>query len=176
MIIRAPRLAFVFLLCVFPCAAQTGTVTFYSIELSVKQQVKTAVAPVGMASYTGWLFDGDKKMAHAKRGQFMTFHLPAGTHEFVADYSSKGPVKKPCMPPHCLSLEIAGGSHYCVRLSAKDVNTIVVPILVVSSRIEQLPCGEAFQEAGKYKRIELKRVDSAAQTLLDVSPDFPRDN
>jgi hypothetical protein len=32
---------------VCPCAAQIGTVTFYSINLSAKQQVKAAVSPVG---------------------------------------------------------------------------------------------------------------------------------
>lgn len=30
---------------VLPCAAQTGTVGFYSIDLSVKLQVKVALAP-----------------------------------------------------------------------------------------------------------------------------------
>ena len=39
-----------------PCLAQTGTVTFYSIGLSAKQQVKVAVVPVGTVPFTGWLF------------------------------------------------------------------------------------------------------------------------
>jgi hypothetical protein len=158
------------------CSAQTGTVTFYSIQLSAGQQAKVALSPVGTVAFTGWLFDGDKKLVHAARGRFMTFQLPAGPHDFSTPYKSKGPGKKPCAPMDCLHLEVGSGSHYCVRLSAKDVNTIVIPLSFVNSRIEQVSCHDAFQEAGKYKRIDLKRVDSGAQALLDPSMEFPRDN
>ncbi len=162
--------------CVHPCAAQTGTVTFYSIDLSVGKQIKTALTPVGTVAFTGWLFDGDKKMVHAARGRFMTFQLPAGLHVFTVPWKSKGPGKKPCMPRDCLRLDVAGGNRYCVRLSAKDVNTIVAPLMFLDSRIEEVPCQEALQEAGKYKRIDLKRVDPAVQPELDPSPDFPKSN
>lgn len=161
---------------VLPCAAQTGTVTFYSIDLSVKKQVKVALTPVGTVAFTGWLFDGDKKMAHATRGRFMTFQLSAGPHDFWVPYKSKGPGKKPCMPMDCLRLDVASDRHYCVRMSAKDVNTIVIPLMFVDSRIEEVPCQQAAQEAGHYKRIDVKRVDPAVQPELDPSPDFPKYN
>jgi hypothetical protein len=169
-------LALAFLGFVFPSAAQTGTVTFYSINLSSKKQVKTAVTPVGTVPFTGWLFDGDKRLVHASRGRFMSFQLPAGPHDFTVPYKSKGAGKKPCQPMDCLHLDVESGRHYCVRLSAKDVNPIVVPIMFVDSRIEQVSCQDASQEAGKYKRIDLKRVEPAVRSALDASPDFPREN
>lgn len=168
--------ALAFLGFVFPACAQTGTVTFYSINLSAKKQVKTALTPVGRVAFTGWLFDGDKRVAHATRGRFMTFQLPAGTHNFTVPYKSTGPGKKPCQPKDCLHLDIESGRHYCVRLSAEDVNPIVVPIMFLDSRIEQVSCPDAFQEAGDYKRIDLKRVEPTFQSALDASPDFPRGN
>ncbi len=158
---------------VFSSAAQTGTVTFYSIDLSAKQQVKVALSPVGTVAFTGWLFDGDKRLVHATRGRFMKFAFPAGTHEFTVPYKAKGPGKKACQPMDCLHLDIESGGHYCVRLSAKDVNAIIVPFGLLDSRIEEVSCQAAFREAGKYKRVDLKRVEPAARSALDASPDFP---
>ena len=112
---------------VVPCAGQTGSVTFYSIDLSVKQQVKVALAPVRMVAFTGWLFDGDKKLAHATRGRFMTFEVSAGPHLFTVPYKAKPPDPKDCGPQDCLHLDVESGHRYCVRLSAKDVNAVVVP-------------------------------------------------
>jgi hypothetical protein len=169
-------LVLAFLGFVFPSGAQTGTVTFYSINLSAKKQIKTALAPVGTVPFTGWLFDGDKRLAHATRGRFMSFQLPAGSHDFTVPYKSKGPGRKPCQPTDCLQLEVESGRHYCVRLSAKDVNPIIVPIMFVDSRIEQVSCHEASQEAAKYKRIDLKRVEPALRSALDASPEFPPEN
>jgi hypothetical protein len=105
-------LALAILSFVFPSAAQTGSVTFYSIDLSAKKQVKTALAPVGTVPFTGWLFDGDKRLAHATRGR----------------------------------LDMETGTHYCVRLSAEDVNPVVGPIIFVDSGIDQVPCQEASQD------------------------------
>jgi hypothetical protein len=144
--------AFALLGCILPSAAQTGTVAF-----------------------TGWLFDGDKRLAHAARGRFMQFQIPAGAHEFRALYKSAGRGNKGCQPKDCLQLSVESGGHYCVRLSAKEVNAMVVPIMFVDSRIELVSCQEAFQEAGQYKRIDLARVEAALRSELDVSPDFPRE-
>jgi len=169
-------LALAFFSFVFPSCAQNGTVTFYSINLSAKKQVKIALTPVGTVPFTGWLFDGDRKLAHATRGRFMSVQLPAGPHDFTVPYKSKGPGKKPCQPMDCLHLYVESGRHYCVRLSAKDMNPIIVPIVFVKSMIEQVSCQEASQEAGKYKRIDLKRVEPGLRSALDASPDFPREN
>lgn len=156
--------------------AQTGTVTFYSIDLSAKKQVQTALAPVGTVAFTGWLFDDHSRVAHAARGRFMKFQLPAGPHNFSVPYKSSGPGNKPCQPMDCLHLEVESGKEYCVRLSAKDVNPIVVPIMVVDSRIEQVSCREASQEAGKYKPINLTRVEPTFRPALDSSSNFPLEN
>lgn len=165
-----------FLGSVCPAAAQMGTITFYSIDVSAKKGVEIALTPVGTVAFTGWLFDGDKSLAHATRGRFMTFRIPAGPHNFTVPYKSKGPGKKPCRPVDCLHLDVESGTHYCVRLSARDVNPIVVPIMFLDSRIEQVSCKDAAREAGKYKQLDPKRVDPAVRSALDTSPDFPREN
>lgn len=154
-----------------PCAAQTGTVTFYSYALTPKQQAKAAVVPVGTTSFTGWLYDGNKRMAHASRGRFITFQLAAGGHDFVTSYKSNRPGKT------SLHLDIESGGHYCVRLSARYVSpTPGLLIAFVDSKIEQISCQQAVQEADGYKRIDLKRVDPAVQAELDTSSTFPREN
>jgi hypothetical protein len=154
-----------------PCLAQTGTVTFYSIGLSAKQQLKSTIVPVGTAPFTGWLFDGNQRMAHAQRESFMTFHLAAGEHQFTVPYDSKDPGKT------ALHLKVEDGSHYCIRLSAKyKSGSPLLPIAFLDSQIEQVPCQQALKEAGGYKPIDVKRVESAVRTELDSSPSFPKDN
>lgn len=175
-LLRVSPVALAFWGFVVPAGAQTGTVTFYSIDLSIKKQFKVALAPVGTVAFTGWLFDGDKRVGHARRGRFLKLQLPAGPHDFTVPYKSKGPGRGPCQPMNCLHLDVESGRHYCVRLSAKDVNPIVVPIMVLDSRIEQVPCQQASQEAGKYKRLDLKRVEPAFRSVLDAAPDFPGDD
>jgi hypothetical protein len=154
-----------------PCAAQSGTVTFYSYALRPKQQLRAAVVPVGTTSFAGWLYDGNKKMAHASAGRFMTFQLEVGRHEFFASNKSKDPGKT------SLHLDIESGGRYCVRLSAKYVSS--APVLLIAfldSKIEQTPCQQAVQEADGYKRIDFKRVEPAVQAELDTSSTFPREN
>jgi hypothetical protein len=153
-----------------PCFAQTGTVTFYSIGLSPAQQVKVALVPAGAGPFTGWLFDGSQRMAHAQRGRFIAFHLATGEHQFTVPYKSSGPGKT------ALNLTVLGGGYYCVRLTAKYVNWIVAPVSFVDSRIEQVPCQQALKEAGGYKRIDIDRVDPPVRTELDSSVTFPRGN
>lgn len=154
----------------FPCAAQTGTVTFYSIGLSAKEQVKAAVVPVGIVPFTGWLFDGNQKMVHAQRERFVVFHTRAGEHQFAVSYDSKSPGKT------VLHLKVDAGSHYCVRLSAKyKSGAPLIPVVaLVNGQIEQVSCQEALNEAGSYKPTDVDRVDSAVQTQLESSPSFPK--
>ena len=154
-----------------PVAAQTGTVTFYSYALTPKQQAKAAVVPVGTTSFTGWLYDGDRRMAHASRGRFMTFQLATGGHDFFTSYKSNRPGKT------SLHLDVESGGHYCVRLSAKYVSpTPGLLIAFVDSKIEQISCQQAVQEAGDYKQIHPKRVETAVRAELDTSSTFPREN
>jgi hypothetical protein len=156
-----------------PCFGQagTGTVTFYSIGLSAKEQLKVAVVPTGIVPFVGWLFDGDQIMAHTQRGRFITFHLAAGEHKFTAEYDSSVPGKTP------LHLTVEGGGHYCVRLSARyRSGSILVPIATVHSQIEQVSCQQAVTEAGHNKRIDLKRVEPAVRAEVDNSASFTNEN
>lgn len=155
-----------------PCPAQTGTVTFYSIALSAKQEIRDAVMPVGTAPYTGWLFDGDQRMAHAQRGRFMTFQLAAGEHQFTVPYHSNGLGKT------TLHLKIEDGDHYCIRLSAKYLSgSPFLPVVaLLDSQIDLVTCQQALKEAGSYKPIEVKRVDPAVRKELESSLSFPNDN
>jgi hypothetical protein len=71
------------------CFAQTGTVTFYSYSPSLAQSIKTGLIPPGSrVSFTGWLFDGDKKIMHAAQGRFVTLRLTAGGHDLAAKYKA----------------------------------------------------------------------------------------
>jgi hypothetical protein len=154
-----------------PSIAQTGTVTFYSIGLSAKEAVKDTVVPVGTVPFTGWLFDGDQRLAHVQRGRFVSFHLAEGEHQFTVPYHSDRPGKT------VLNLKVESDGHYCVRLYAKYVSaSVVAPVAFVDSQIEQVSCQQALKEAGSYKPIDLKRVDPAAQTKLEGSPNFPTGN
>lgn len=151
-----------------PCIAQMGTVTFYSIGLSAKDAVKDAVVPVGTVPFTGWLFDGDQRLAHVQRGRFVSFHLAEGEHQFTVPYHSNRPGKT------VLNLKVESDGHYCVRLYAKYVSgSVLVPVAYFDSQIEQVSCQQALKEAGSYRPIDLKRVDPAAQTKLEDSPSFP---
>ena len=153
--------------------AQTdkASVTFYSIRHSAKQQLKDAVVPVGTIPFTGWLFDGDQKLAHVQRGRFMTFHLAAGEHRFTVPYHSNRPGTTP------LLLKVESGQHYCFRLSAKYKSaSILLPAAVVDSQIEQVDCQQAQKEAGQYERIDLKRIDPAIRAELETSTSFSIEN
>jgi hypothetical protein len=155
--------------CAFPCAAQTGTVTFYSYATTVKEQVESAPGG-GTLSFVGWLYDGTRKMAHTSRGRFMTFKVSEGEHNFGITFSSKKPGKT------SLPLMVESGKHYCVRLSAKNLTPLLVPIAVLDLKIQQVSCTQAVQEASTYKRIDLKRVEPALQADLDAAASFPQED
>jgi hypothetical protein len=164
------RLAFLFAAgLAFPCAAQTGTVTFYSYASNAKQQVEAVAVPATL-TFPGWLYDGNRRMAHSSRGRFMTFRVPAGEHDFRISFNSKKPGKT------SLHLIVEDGKHYCVRLSMKNLTPLVVPIGVFDLKIEEVLCTLAIQEAGAYKPIDLKRVEPAARADLDTSSSFPQGN
>ncbi|HEX3437972.1 MAG TPA: hypothetical protein VHT24_14480 [Pseudacidobacterium sp.] len=154
-----------------PCCAQTGTVTFYSIEAGAAQQYAGALVPFGKAPFTGFLYDGSQQMAHARGGRFVTFRLLAGEHQFSASYRSLDPGDP------SVHLNVEDGGQYCVRLSANyKSGSIVMPIAVVHSAVQQVPCDQALKEAGRYKQLELKRIDAPARIRLVSSQTFPRNN
>ena len=153
---------------ILPCHAQTGVVTFYSIHPGAGQQIADEFVPFGRAPFAGLLYDGSQRMAHARGGRFMTFRLPAGEHQFSASYHSLSPGDP------SVHLKVEPGGHYCVRLSANyKSGSIVVPLAVFHSDIEQVPCDAASKEAGSYKQLELKRIEAAERTKLVSSQAFP---
>jgi hypothetical protein len=118
-------------------------------------------------AFTGWLFDGDKRIAHWSRGRFMTLRLAVGGHDFSVPYKSRGPEKT------ALHLDIENGRHYCVRLSARVLSPVLVPVAIVDSRIEALPCQKAVEETGRFKPLDLKRIEAAVRGDVETSPTFP---
>jgi hypothetical protein len=150
------------------CFAQTGTVTFYSAGFPVKDVLKTVVVPVGTEPFGGWLFDGQKRLAHARGSRFITFHLTPGPHSFSATYRSSKPGSATAL------IDIQADHHYCVRLSTKYVNYYIAGLGSVAGKIEQVPCQQAFQEAGTTKPLEAKRVEPTAQPEWDTSASFPK--
>jgi hypothetical protein len=100
----------------------------------------------------------------------MTFHLTPGPHSFSATYGSGKPGSAIAL------IDIQADYHYSVRLSARYVNYYVVALSSVAGRIDQLPCQQAFQEAGTTKPLEAKRVEPAARLRLDSSASFPKED
>lgn len=151
-----------------PCFGQTGTVTFYSIQPGVGQQIRDAFVPFGNAPFTGLLYDGSQRMAHATRGRFMSFRVPIGEHQFSASYHSLDPGDP------AVHFDVEDGHYYCVRLSANyKSGTAVLPVAVVHSVIELVPCGEALKEARQYKPLQTNRVEPAVRTELLSFRSFP---
>lgn len=161
-------LVFAAVAAVVPCAAQSGTVTFYSIGMSAGQAIRDELLPVGTVPFTGWLYDGAQRMAHVQSGRFMTFRLPAGEHAFTVPWHSKGPGKT------TLQLNVENGGHYCVRLYATyKSGSILLPLAYRDSQITQVPCPQAQKEAGNLKPIDWQRVDYAMQRDLENETSFP---
>lgn len=150
------------------CLAQTGTVTFYSANFPVKDQLKVAVTVKGTMPFTGWVFDAREALAHFQTGHFISLRLPSGLHSFSVSYTAKQPGKT-----QLIQLNIESGHNYCVRLSQKYVNMIVLPVGHVRGFIEAVSCKQAFREAGDSKPLEIKRVKKSAQGMLDTSDKFP---
>ena len=151
------------------CAAQIGSVTFYSPPKTVKEGLKHSVSPAGEISFTGWLYDGDQKLAHASAGRFMTFHLAAGEHTFTVPWKPTGPGKTK------LRLDIQEGAHYCVRLSAKYLSPVLVPAMRRDSQIKQIDCQAAAEESRTAKPLGEERVDPAMRSKLDAAGTFRRE-
>lgn len=151
-----------------PCSAQTGTVTFYSIQPTARQQIADTLTPFGTVAFTGLIYDGNQLMAHARRGRFVSFHVPVGEHQFSASY------RRLDHGDPAVHFNVEDGGYYCVRLSASyRSGSPFIPIGVVHSIIEQVPCAEAFREAGSYKRLDAKRIEGTARAELVASPTFP---
>jgi len=151
-----------------PCFAQTGTVTFYTPGNSAKT-VATGFLPKSEQPFTGWLFDGSRRLVHVQPGRFISFRLNPGAHSFTVPWHSARPGKE------ALVINVEAGGEYCVRLYAKMTNFEVVPFQWMKSQIEETPCQRAQREAARMKPIEIKRVDPAVRAELDPATSFPGD-
>ena len=152
-----------------PCYGQTGTVAFYFAQPGIGQQVTDGVLPFGKVPFSGFLYDGSQRMAHAKGGRFVIFRLPVGEHQFSASYRSLDPGDP------AVRLNLTDGGFYCVRLSATyKSGSPFLPVGVAHSVIEQVPCARALKETGNYKSLEPKRIDPAASLNMVSSQAFPK--
>lgn len=152
-----------------PCYGQTGTVAFYFAQPGMGQQVADGVLPVGKVPFTGFLYDGSQRLARARGGRFVIFRLSVGEHQFSASYRSLDPGDP------AVRLHLVEGGSYCVRLSANyKSGSPFLPLGVAHSVIEQVPCAQALKEAGKYKSLEPKRIDPAANLKMVSSQTFPK--
>ena len=166
---RSPvRLLAVLTVLTSSCLAETETITFYSVPFPVKDQLKVAVTFKGTMAFTGWIFDGNQALAHAKADRFVSFHLTPGPHTLSVSYNQKHPGKT-----QSIQLTVEAGHNYCVRLSQKYENPIVVPVGFIQGSIEAVDCRQALQDAGDIKPLEIKRVEKSAQGMLDTSNKFP---
>ena len=151
-----------------PCIAQTAKVTFYSHTMTRKEAAKVLTVPVGTEPFCGWIYDMDKKLANLWTAKFVTFSFDPGKHTFS---SSKQPDKS---PKSALELDLQKGETYCVRVTMKYENTVVLPLMAFSqARFTQIPCAQAKQEAQRLKPLAKKRVDKIALANWDSSQEFP---
>ncbi|HEY1499795.1 MAG TPA: hypothetical protein VGF88_09475 [Acidobacteriaceae bacterium] len=155
------RIAFVTVFLVSPCIAQTGTVTFYSYGVSVKNE-KAGMMPT-VRPFSGWLFDGQQRLAHAQDDHFVTFRLPAGQHSFTAALDSNKPGTEPVV------VDVKDGVHSCFHLYSKVELNDALLYVGLAGRVEPVPCGDAAEGVGKLKPLEAKRINPAVLAEVDAS-------
>ena len=98
----------------------------------------------------------------------MTLRLTAGGHDFAATYKSKP--KKPD-----LHLDVEPGRHYCVRLSQIILSPTVL-IGFVYTKVEEIPCQDAVEEAGRSQPLDPRRIELTVRGDVETSVTFPRKN
>jgi hypothetical protein len=147
------------LMCRF-AVAQKATVTFCSPPEKIAHQALDAVAVDGSMPFFGNLFDGDHRLAHLSRGNFVSFELPAGQHVF------SGTTKDHASKQYTLTLDVKTGGQYFVRLMSKSHSAIVVPVLFVEPQLESVACSTAVNENARSQPLEAKHVSKDAQALV----------
>ena len=86
--------------------AQKATVTFYSPSDPLSHQVKEGVSWWGTSPFRGFIFNGNKQLAHLSAGNFITFEFPVGKYIFSAT-PHKSPTDK-----YTINIEANAGEHY----------------------------------------------------------------
>lgn len=109
--------------------AQKATVTFYSPPEGVAHQALDAVSVNGLMPFFGNLFDGEHRLAHISRGNYVSFELPMGQHVF------SGTTKDHASNQYTVALEARAGEEYFIRLTSKSHSAIVVPVLFVEPQL-----------------------------------------
>jgi hypothetical protein len=140
--------------------AQKATVTFYSPPEKVAHQALDAVAVNGLMPFFGNLFDGEHRLAHLSRGNFVTFELPVGQHVF------SGTTKDHASKQYVLTLEVKTGGEYFVRLMSKSHSAVVVPVLFVEPQLESVACSTAVKENARSQPLAVKHVSKDVQALV----------
>ncbi len=150
--------AFAVVLSCQQAAAQKAAVTFYSPPDPFSHQLKEGATWWGTSPLRGYVFDGDRQLAHFVAGKFITFELPTGQHLFSGTIRKDHPNEN-----HPLVIEAKDGDHYFVRLTMRWKGNI---LYVVNPQLETVDCSTAIKENAGSHALELKHISKDAQTLI----------
>jgi hypothetical protein len=149
------------------CIAQDAKVIFYTPTLPAKDAVRVGIVPVGAAPFPGWLWDASNRLAHFQIGRFVVFRFSPGKHVFSGSGSSK------VASSNVLPLDLVAGGIYCVRLTAKYVNWVVLPVSSFNGEIAQVPCDKAVKDARNDKPLNQERIEKTALSKLNQLQELP---
>ena len=138
--------------------AQKATVTFYSPPDPLSHQVKEGVSWWGTSPFRGFIFNGNKQLAHLSAGNFITFEFPVGKYVFSAT-PHKSPTDK-----YTINIEANAGEHYYVRLVMKWKG--VSPVYFVDPQLETVDCATATKESIGTSPLEAEHVSKDSQTFV----------
>jgi len=151
-------------------AAPDATVTFYSTGSLFHAALKAGatLGYPGKAPFTGFVFDGDRRLGLMQPGRFMTLHLPPGPHTFAPATmrSTKRHSEKTQLP-----VTLEPGKQYFVRLNQTIRGFYVVQIPI--QHFEQVDCETAREEASGTEPIKAKRVEKDVRGSLENVAYFP---
>lgn len=149
--------------------AQEALVTFYTHGTSLSGMPGTK-----HGVFFGGIYDGDQAIVYfhegfvVKNDRFVTFHLPAGDHDFSASYS-KRPAKE-----HHIRVALEPGHHYFFRASSESSGVIVVES--EKGRLDQVSCQTAQDEAHSLKPLNPKHQTPILLSSRSRQADFPKCN
>ena len=52
----------------------------------------------------------------------------------------------------------------------------MVPVAYIDTKVEEIPCQQAIEEAGRSQPLDLKRIEPAVRGDVEISATFPREN
>jgi hypothetical protein len=151
-----------------PHSAPDALVTFYN-----QGSQFAPLAPVAKDGiFAGWVWDGktlliafqeSKWQIHGNR--FITFHLPAGEHEFSVSYQNYAPKKG-----H-VDTVLEAGKHYYFRTRVESWNALVVSDF--RPKLDTVTCKEAITEARNAQSLKPRVSPPDLATLRADNASFP---